>query len=58
MALLDIASHDGRWSFAAYKAGAEYVAGIEARSQLTNLAYENMQHYGVPRAPTALNTSP
>lgn len=48
--ILDIASHDGRWSFAAFKAGAEYVLGIEARSHLTNLAYENMQHYGVPRA--------
>jgi SAM-dependent methyltransferase len=47
--ILDIASHDGRWSFAAHKAGAEYVLGIEARSHLTNLAYENMQHYGVPR---------
>ena len=47
--ILDIASHDGRWSFAAHKAGAEYVRGIEARSHLTNLAYENIQHYGVPR---------
>lgn len=47
--VLDIASHDGRWSFAAYKAGAEYVLGIEARSHLTDLAYQNMQNYGVPR---------
>jgi len=29
--VLDIASHDGRWSFAALKAGAEFVEGVEGR---------------------------
>jgi ubiquinone/menaquinone biosynthesis C-methylase UbiE len=48
--VLDIASHDGRWSFAAHKAGAEYVLGIEARAHLTDQASATMQHYGVPRS--------
>lgn len=29
--VLDIASHDGRWSFAALHAGAKHVTGIEIR---------------------------
>jgi hypothetical protein len=32
--ILDIASHDGRWSWAALEAGASEVFGIEARSNL------------------------
>ena len=32
--VLDIASHDGRWSFAALKSGAAHVTGIEARPHL------------------------
>lgn len=46
--VLDIASHDGRWSFAAHKAGAEYVLGIEARQHLVEMARDNMREYGVP----------
>jgi SAM-dependent methyltransferase len=46
--ILDIASHDGRWSFAAYKAGAEHVLGIEARRHLVELANQNIRDYGVP----------
>jgi len=46
--VLDIASHDGRWSFAAYKAGARHVLGIEAREHLVKLAQENLRDYGVP----------
>jgi len=46
--VLDIASHDGRWSFAAYKAGARHVLGIEARQHLVKLAQENLREYGVP----------
>jgi 2-polyprenyl-3-methyl-5-hydroxy-6-metoxy-1,4-benzoquinol methylase len=46
--VLDIASHDGRWSFAAHKAGAEYVLGIEARQRLTDAARANMIEYRVP----------
>jgi len=47
--VLDIASHDGRWSFAAYKAGARHVLGIEAREHLVKLAQENLREYRVPR---------
>lgn len=32
--VLDLASHDGRWSYAALKLGASHVTGIEARSEL------------------------
>lgn len=46
--VLDIASHDGRWSFAAHKAGADYVLGIEARQHLTDAARANMVEYRVP----------
>ena len=46
--ILDIASHDGRWTLAANKAGAEYVLGIEARSHLVDFARSSMHEYGVP----------
>jgi hypothetical protein len=46
--VLDIASHDGRWSLAAYKAGAHHVLGIEARHHLVNSARANMEVYQVP----------
>jgi SAM-dependent methyltransferase len=46
-AVLDIASHDGRWSLAAYKAGARQVLGIEARQHLVNSARANMEVYQV-----------
>ena len=49
--ILDIASHDGRWSFAALHAGAEHVVGIEARSGLVERATEAMDTYGI--SPTA-----
>ena len=45
--ILDLASHDGRWSFAAHKAGAAHVTGIEAKPELIQRAQQNMQHYGV-----------
>ena len=46
--VLDIASHDGRFSFAALEgAGAAHVTGIEARESLVAKAGENMAHYGV-----------
>jgi 23S rRNA G2069 N7-methylase RlmK/C1962 C5-methylase RlmI len=32
--VLDVASHDGRWSFAALKAGCAHVTGMEAREHL------------------------
>ena len=46
--VLDLASHDGRWSFAAYKAGARFVLGIEAREYLVKNARNNLRVYQVP----------
>jgi len=46
--ILDLASHDGRWSFAASKAGAKYVFGVEARQHLVEAARRNVQACGVP----------
>jgi 2-polyprenyl-3-methyl-5-hydroxy-6-metoxy-1,4-benzoquinol methylase len=45
--ILDLASHDGRWSLAANKAGAAHVVGIEARDRLIEAAYGNMREYDV-----------
>jgi 2-polyprenyl-3-methyl-5-hydroxy-6-metoxy-1,4-benzoquinol methylase len=46
--ILDIASHDGRWSLAASKAGARHILGIEARQHLIDHSFNNMRMYGVP----------
>jgi SAM-dependent methyltransferase len=46
--VLDLASHDGRWSFAALEAGARHVTGIEVRPDLVAAAEENMAALGVP----------
>lgn len=49
--VLDIASHDGRWSFAALQAGgAAHVIGVEARAELVENARMNFAHYGVEAA--------
>jgi Methyltransferase domain len=45
--VLDIASHDGRWSFAALQAGCAHVTGIEARPHLVELANQTFRDYGV-----------
>ncbi len=45
--VLDIASHDGRWSLAACKAGARHVVGIEVREHLVKSAHTNMRKYQV-----------
>lgn len=45
--VLDIASHDGRWSFAALKAGAAHVTGIEARAELIDNAKVTLTQYGI-----------
>jgi hypothetical protein len=45
--VVDIASHDGRWSFAALKAGASHVTGLEARDHLVKASRENLQHAGI-----------
>lgn len=44
--VLDIASHDGRWSAAALAGGAKSVVGIEARPDLVAHANANLEHYG------------
>ena len=36
--VVDLGCHDGRWSFAALKAGAAHVTGIEARPHLIRKA--------------------
>jgi len=46
--VLDLASHDGRWSFAALKAGAAHVTGVEARDALVDNAHKTFAEYGVP----------
>jgi 2-polyprenyl-3-methyl-5-hydroxy-6-metoxy-1,4-benzoquinol methylase len=46
--VIDIASHDGRWSLAAHKVGAKHVLGIEARQHLVDAARDNVREYGVP----------
>ncbi len=45
--VLDLASHDGRWSFAALHAGATHVTGIEARRGLVDSAEKVFAEYGV-----------
>lgn len=45
--VLDIASHDGRWSLAALEAGATHVTGIEARDEAVDDAEATFGHYGV-----------
>jgi hypothetical protein len=47
--ILDIASHDGRWSFAAIKNGAKKVFGVEGRPYLVENAIKNMDRYGISR---------
>jgi len=44
--VLDIASHDGRWSLAALACGAKSVVGIEARQDLVDHAGANLELYG------------
>ncbi len=44
--VIDIASHDGRWSLAALATGARSVIGIEPRPELVAAATENLAQYG------------
>jgi Methyltransferase domain len=44
--VLDLASHDGRWSLAALANRARSVTGIEARPELVKAAAENLAEYG------------
>ncbi|MDN5853382.1 MAG: methyltransferase domain-containing protein [Actinomycetia bacterium] len=45
--VLDIASHDGRWSYAALEAGAAHVVGVEARGDVVDAARESVAAEGV-----------
>lgn len=45
--VLDLASHDGRFSFAALQAGAARVVGVEVDGALVDAANGNFAHYGV-----------
>ncbi len=47
--ILDIASHDGRWSFAALKNDASKVIGVEPRENLVKNSCRNMEFYGIPK---------
>ena len=44
--VLDIGSHDGRFSFAALQAGCAHITGIEARPHLVDAAQVNFRSYG------------
>ena len=44
--VLDLASHDGRYSFAALKTGAAHVTGVEVRQSLVDRAQETFAFYG------------
>jgi hypothetical protein len=45
--VFDIASHDGRWSFAALKSGAAHVTGVEFRADLVDAAHATFAQYGI-----------
>ena len=45
--ILDLASHDGRWSLAALDVGAAHVTGIESRAHLVEHAQANCLAYGI-----------
>ncbi|WP_339947745.1 methyltransferase domain-containing protein [uncultured Albimonas sp.] len=45
--VLDLACHDGRFSYAALEAGAAHVTGIEARADHTEAARENLRFHQV-----------
>lgn len=47
--VLDIASHDGRWSYAVLDAGARHVTGVEVRPELVAAAEENFRTLNVDR---------
>ena len=44
--VLDVASHDGRFSFAALRAGAREVVGVEHDPELVDRATANLEAYG------------
>lgn len=47
--ILDLASHDGRWSFAALQSGAKHVVGLEGHLELVEDAQKTCQKYGIDK---------
>jgi predicted RNA methylase len=47
--ILDIASHDGRWIFAAIKTGARHVLGREGRKEHIDNCNTNFDKYNVEK---------
>jgi predicted nicotinamide N-methyase len=47
--VLDVGSHNGRWSFAALRAGARHVIGVEPRPALVDASQRVFQEYGVTK---------
>jgi ubiquinone/menaquinone biosynthesis C-methylase UbiE len=47
--VLDLASHDGRFTHAALACGANHVVGVEARAEHVDKAFSNMERLGHPR---------
>lgn len=43
--VLDLAAHDGRWTWAALKSGASYVEAVEGRAKLVALATEALSSF-------------
>jgi FkbM family methyltransferase len=48
--VLDVGSHDGRWTLAALATGASYVTAIEPRPDLVDIAEMNLGEYGFEQA--------
>ena len=44
--ILDLASHDGRFSYACLKLGASHVCGVEGREYLVKYAIDNLSRLG------------
>jgi protein-L-isoaspartate O-methyltransferase len=55
--VLDIASHDGRWTYAALRAGASHVVGVEARPDLVAQAETTLDLYGADPASYEFHTA-
>jgi hypothetical protein len=45
--IIDLGSHDGRWTLAALKRGATHVTGVEGRQVLVDAAVENLNAYDI-----------
>jgi len=54
--VMDLGCHDGRWSFAALKAGASHLMGVDGRAHLIEKAKENFRFYEMPASTYSLVT--